>query len=240
MLEFVTKAEYWAAEDSGVLSRLPKAPFAWHLKSIQDAVAFTYLQDIVGGRIAEVGGGNSRILPALAADNDCYNIDRFDGQHGGPADVPNLMGVKNVIGYVTDPSVTETIRECDAAFSVSVVEHVPTTDLPDFFEACAKLLRPGGRMVHLIDVYLTDRPQEQSGLVERINHYASVFQLGLLEPWTPEAKIISTGEDLSFSCPYATNPDNIMAGWNRIAPALRDLRAVAQSCTLKLVGTKPK
>lgn len=240
MLAFVTKTEYWTAEEGTSLSRLAKAQFSWHLKSIQDAIAFMYLHDIFGGRVAEVGGGNSRILPALARDNECFNIDRFDGRHGGPKNVPEMKGITSVVGYVGDPADAELlVRDCDAVFSVSVIEHVPTADLVGFFQACADMLRPGGRMVHLIDVYLTDRPEEQHGLAERINRYAAVFDSGLLEPWTPDAPII-TGESVAFSCAYATNPDNIMAAWNRSVPALRQLRTVAQSCALKLVGRKPK
>ena len=74
MYRFVTKKEYWDIEDSGLLAQLPPTNYAWHLKHIQDAVAYKYLHQLKGKTIAEAGGGSSRLLPALARHNSCYNI----------------------------------------------------------------------------------------------------------------------------------------------------------------------
>jgi SAM-dependent methyltransferase len=236
MLKFVTKADYWEAEESGLTKKLAKAAFPWHLKSVQDAIAFTFLHDLTGSRVVEVGGGNSRILPPLAAAaNQCLNIDKFDGGHGGPNKVPKISGIDNVIGYVGDSTVAATVGQCDALFSVSVVEHVPAAELSDFFANCAALLRPGGLMVHLIDVYLTDAPKPEPGLSRRLDAYAAVFRSGLLTSPEPDQPLVD-GENAAFSCAFATNPDNTMAVWNRVNPTLRPLRETAQSCSLKMVG----
>jgi len=79
MFRFVTKKEYWDIEDSGLLTQLAPANFVWHMKNIQDAAAYKYLHQFEGVAIAEVGGGHSRVLPALAHRNSCYNIEPFEG-----------------------------------------------------------------------------------------------------------------------------------------------------------------
>ena len=84
MLRFITKSQYWSLLDQDIEKTLRKNVFQWHLKSIQDAVALHYLDSPSGKRIAEIGGGNSRILPAISSSNECTNIEKFEGQHGGP------------------------------------------------------------------------------------------------------------------------------------------------------------
>lgn len=83
MFRFVTKKELWGFEDSGLAAQLPPTHI-WHLKDIQDAMAYKYLHNLKNMRIAEVGGGNSRILPILARQNTCFNIEPFDGVGQGP------------------------------------------------------------------------------------------------------------------------------------------------------------
>lgn len=41
MFRFVSKQEYWDIADSGILKDLPHK-FDWHLKSIQDAIAYNF------------------------------------------------------------------------------------------------------------------------------------------------------------------------------------------------------
>ena len=69
MLEFVTKQQYWELLDAGLDRKLASAKFPWHLKSIQDTMAYYYLDNPQGLSIGEIGGGNSRLLPALASRN---------------------------------------------------------------------------------------------------------------------------------------------------------------------------
>ncbi len=57
MLRYVTKANYWAVLDSGIMDGIPGTGH-WHLKDIQDAVAFSHLHDKVGLEIAEIGAGH--------------------------------------------------------------------------------------------------------------------------------------------------------------------------------------
>lgn len=237
MLRFVTKEEYWRIEDSGILASLPKK-MQWHLKSIQDAIAFEYLCQLSAQRIAEVGGGDSRILPILSKKNTCYNVDEFKGAGGGPQQEIVLGTVKNVATLLGKFSTLLPDNYFDYIFSVSVVEHVPTETLGDFFEDIYRILKPSGKMIHLIDVYLEDSPiVNQNFLGKSIAKYRDAFSEGLF--LSPDPNSIISEEELEFSTRFATNPDNMMNYWNKIVPSLKGKRIKSQSCSLLMVGSKP-
>jgi|SanBayMetagenome_1026888.scaffolds.fasta_scaffold01338_4 hypothetical protein len=237
MLRFVSKEEYWKIEDSGILASLSNK-MQWHLKSIQDAVAFEYLYQLSDQTIAEVGGGNSRILPVLSKNNICYNIDEFKGVGAGPQQEIVLDGVKNVSTFLGTFSPLLPNNYFDYVFSVSVVEHVSIEKLSNFFKDVHRILKPNGKMIHLIDVYLEDsliiNQNSLGGIIEK---YRSVFSEGLF--LSPDPNSIICKKDLEFSTQFATNPDNIMNSWNKIAPSLKDKRIKSQSCSLLMVGFKP-
>ena len=153
MLRYVTKKQYWTILDSGVM-RCVQPTSRWHLKDIQDAVAFSYLHSLRENTIAEIGAGHSRILPELASRNTCYAVDEYKGADGGPASLPEIPGVHFVRAKLGVDS--KGLPDCffDAVFSVSVLEHVGNASLPAFFAECWRILKPGGLMVHLIDAYV--------------------------------------------------------------------------------------
>ena len=237
MLRFVTKEEYWKIEDSGILKSLPQK-FSWHLKSIQDAVAFQYLYQLSNQTIAEVGGGDSRILPILSKKNTCYNVDEFQGANNGPKQSVVIEGVKNVSTLLGEFSELLPSAYFDYVFSISVVEHVLTQDLTNFFKDCHRVLKPNGNMIHLIDVYLEDSlKRNQDSLAERLRKYKYPFQKNMFMPLNSEDIVISE-EELCFSTRFATNPDNMMNNWNKLAPGLKNKRIKSQSCSLLMAGSK--
>lgn len=236
MLRFITKQEYWKAEDDGTVALLPTAPFAWHLKSIQDAVALSWLKEHKGKDVAEVGGGDSRVLQVLAANNRATNIDSFKGLGNGPttkpgtapyAIVPSLLGAFDA--RLADSSF-------DIVFSISVVEHVSTENLANFHEDCLRILRPGGLLLHLIDVYLRDTIAENKNAVDRISHYGRWLENHQCSALNMAHVLLP--EDIRFSCSYASNPDNVLNRWNKTAPSLAALRAEAQSVSLIFAARK--
>ncbi len=245
MLEFVTKHEYWKCLDAGLDMRLVAAQPSWrrllrrgdapwHLKSVQDVMALHYLDDPRDQDIAEIGGGHSRVLPLLVGANRCVNIEKFEGQDGGPVREVRLRGVRNVRAFIGEHSPDLEAGAYDVLFSVSVVEHVTNDAMGDFIDDCHRILRPGGRMVHLVDMYLSpDRAAYNRG---RIACYRSAFAPGLFEP---AAQLrIDAESNLPFDEAYCTNPDNIMYGWSQVAPALRALRERSQSVTIAWAGRK--
>jgi len=236
MLKFVTKQEYWAVEDSGVLKEFTNNPL-WHLKSIQDAMVWAVLREARERSIAEIGGGNSRLIGALAKHNQCYNIEPFEGVGQGPKAEVVVGGVTNI--KVTVGSFSEQIQpaQFDAIFSLSVVEHVPMDALTNFFADCQRMLKPGAEMLHLIDLYLEGVDGDNAAARERCRHYNSVFSDGVFEALGPVA--VRGGEEVVFRTEFATNPDNVMNRWNRSVPQLRAKRERAQSCTLLMHGRRP-
>jgi len=232
MLRFVTKKELWDIEDSGILKKF-KQHSLWHLKTIQDAVTWSVIHDAKGQTIGEVGGGDSRLLRPLAKSNTCYNVDKFAGLDGGPAKEIVIPGVKNVVSFIGATEGLIAPETFDILFSVSVMEHVPTANLPDFFSDCHRILKPGGKMLHLIDLYVADEDENNQPSRERVGAYRAAFETGEFTPMNPADPIIDTS-DVKFSCAYTSNPDNAMQVWNKAAPKLRSRREICQSCTLIL------
>jgi SAM-dependent methyltransferase len=234
MLKFVTKKDYWAAEDAGLSALLSRASFPWHLKSIQDAVAMSFLHESRNEKIAEIGGGDSRVLPFLSANNQVVNVDRFEGQGGGPAKPPAEMAV--IPAFLGDFDERLGDAEFAKVFSISVVGHVPAVKLADFHADCLRILQPGGLLLHLLDVYLCDDQADNTAAINRIRAYRDWLQHKSCEPLDP-AQILRP-EDARFSCSFASNPDNEMNRWNKISPALRELRCKAQSVSLIFAARK--
>ena len=236
MLRFITKKEYWKAEDDGTVALLPNAPFAWHLKSIQDAVALSWLKEYKGKDVAEIGGGDSRVLQVLAANNRATNIDSFEGLGNGPTTKPGAAAyaIAPCLVGVFDPRLAG--NSFDIVFSISVVEHVPTENLASFHEDCLRILRPGGLLLHLIDVYLRDTSSQNMNAADRISHYARWFEHNQCAALHTEHILLP--DDIRFLCSYASNPDNVLNRWNKTAPSLAALRAEAQSVSLIFAARK--
>lgn len=242
MLEFVTKHQYWQLLDAQIDKKLattkaPWRPFRskempWHLKSVQDVMAYHYLHEPIAQNIGEIGGGNSRLLPVLASQNRCHNIEKFEGQDGGPSKETKIKNVRNVHAFVGEFDSALEESSLDVVFSVSVVEHIPNDKLADFIRDCHRILKPGGRMVHLVDMYLN--PTRTKLNESRATCYRSAFDGGLFKP---EAEVsIRSEEDLQFNEAFCTNPDNIMYMWNRVAPNLHELRQNSQCVALSWIG----
>lgn len=235
MFGYVKKSRYWDILDRGVMSGVPST-LKWHLKDIQDAVAYSYLYDKAGIDIAEIGAGNSRLLQPLAHTNRCYAIDEYEGVGGGPTSRPLLDKVEfidciigNSKGIIEDASF-------DIIYSVSVVEHVPSNQLSAFFADCRRILKPGGLMVHLIDVYVESENGNNTALWSRMQDYLKPFNEGM---FTPLGSIeFRSHSDIGFNPAIATNPDNVMRDWNISSPTLIEKRKVAQSCTLEMAAKR--
>lgn len=92
-------------------------------------------------------------------------------------------------------------------------------------------------MIHLVDIYIHDNPEENLFVWQKINEYLNPFHIKLFKPYG-EIPNYRTPSDIIFSCSYVTNPDNAMHSWNRISPALKEKREQSQSCTLLIMGNK--
>ncbi len=83
MFDFIRKSLLWDAWDRGIHKEIG-ATGTFHLKTIQDLAVYSRLRELNGKTIAEIGGGNSRLLKRLAEKNTCFNVEKFEGAGGGP------------------------------------------------------------------------------------------------------------------------------------------------------------
>ena len=233
MLRFVTKKEYWDAESQGILDLMPKPKF-WYLKTIQDVITLNQIKDLKGKNIAEIGGGESRVLPVLKAHNRCVNIDEFKGSGQGPTKKVSIDGIENIYVNVGEFSSQLADESFDVIFSISVIEHIASDKLYDFFQDSIRILKPEGKIIHLIDLYVEDNDSNNEGARDRVRLYNKFFENSAIESVGSRIDV----NDVKFSCSYATNPDDVLNSWNRLVPNLKHKRECSQSCSLILMATK--
>jgi len=233
MFDFIKKAAIWEAIDDGLLDGLERK-ISYQLKTAQDLAIYTVLRKLEGHSIAEIGGGDSRILKKLAEENECTNIEKFEGAAVGPTSEVTIAGVKNIHAFVGEFSSDISEGAYDVLFSISVVEHVPTEELDAFADDVLRVLKPGGRFYHAIDLYLSDEPSDY--WAERYRNYQKwVFEDVRVAPIEPRAP-----PPLQFKCDMASNPDNILFGWRQFAPSMHNLRKGAQNVSLLIGGQKTR
>ncbi len=235
MLRFVTKKQYWDILDKGIMHGVPDY-VPWCLKNIQDAVAFSWLKSLVDLDIAEVGAGDSRLISLLSKNNKCSVIDEYKGVGNGPKRRFNSPHVNFIDCMVGESESFIHDNSFDVIFSISVVEHVPTQALSTFFSDCYRILKAGGTMIHLIDVYVEGQEGNNSNLWSVVREYLRCVSDYLFVPVGEMS--INSEENLAFCTSYATNPDSMMHQWNMSSPTLTEKRKVSQSCTLEFVLKK--
>jgi SAM-dependent methyltransferase len=230
MLDFITKADYFDWIDT-----LP-VPRRGNIKDAQDGFVLSLLSGAKGQKVLEMGGGDSRVLRLLAADNECWNVEKFQGVDGGPGKEVVIPGVRNVHAFMGEFSAELPDAYFDVALSISVVEHIPDEAVLRAFSDIARVLKPGGIAAHAIDIYLvTGEHPHQAQVERRIALYRSIAETCGLRLRGPA---VVPGSP-RFDSAYATNSDLAMYYWNSVAPSLRSLREVAQACSLKCVWEKP-
>lgn len=233
MFDFVRKPQLWAAWEAGLDRQIGKAP-KFHLKSVQDLAVYQQIKGAQGKTIAEIGGGHSRLLNVLAKTNACVNVEKFEGRDGGPSRAQFLSRAKNVSAYLGDFDPQLADASFDIVYSVSVVEHVPTAKLDDFYKDQLRILKPGGLFVHAIDLYLEDAPRKH--ILDRFDRYKTWVDGSRGDGVTPVGAIFAG--PCKFACDMATNPDDVMFAWGKISPTLNALRPLAQSVSIIVGGRK--
>jgi SAM-dependent methyltransferase len=228
MLDVITKAQYFACLDAG-----HGDPNVATLKGIQDAWMLSMTDGLEGRRVLEVGGGWSRVLPALAARNECFNLDRFEGAGGGPANVAEQPGIGVVLGYMGEFSPDLEPESFDVVLSVSVLEHVKIDDLGRVFADIYRCLRPGGVAFHAIDHWLACEPFAYADA--RLDGYVAAVEATRLE-WLEERRV-SAG--LTFRPEFASAPDVHLRNAWRNDPAVARLVLDHQVVSLRLGCTRP-
>lgn len=230
MFDIINKRELFEWWDQGLADKNE-----WHLKAIQDAWAYSVLKGSAGLRIGEVGGGVPRVLTKLAKHNTCINIDKLEGVGQGPTEPTHLQGITTIDAYMGDFDPRLEDNSFDVLFSLSVLEHVEDDDFNRCFADMARILKPGGIMLHAIDVYLDlDRNERERHRFELYLNAAEAAGTNLrwLEP-------PAINESALFKASYAHNSAQQLANWNRLAPSIRDVRERTMNCSIKAIWTKP-
>lgn len=251
MFDIITRKEFWDCLDEldppekyrGLLHRTRRDlalrryhPGGMHeltMKTVQDIYLYHRLCNERGKRMLEAGGGNSRILRLLRRENECWLVDRFEGLGHGPRRIPFMPGVHIVRDYIGEFNPSLVDGGFDFVFSISVVEHIPLEYLDKFFVDCARLLKPGGRMIHLIDTYVydpadrdADGREEFARRIDKYLEYTNRPELGLRL-----AGPAAINSDFTFSCRYASLPDNMLYYWQKAVPSIK--REIAQLVSIK-------
>lgn len=234
MFNVIKKTEYWQALDTkNVYNALKGGQRALDgLKHIQDFWMMNQLIRSTGQKICEVGGANSRILPVLQARNECWNLDEFKGAGNGPTLLDKIEGVKNIFANLGDFSSDLPENHFDIIFSISVIEHIPLADMCKFWEDQYRVMKRGGKALHVIDIYIGDNPN--INLERKIDLYiAEPIKFGFC--FIDE---ILLKRPVVFNCDMASNSDWGMWRWNKISPLLAENRATNQSVSLAVVLQK--
>lgn len=108
-----------------------------------------------GAQLLEIGGGEPRVATALVElGYQVTLVDPYDGAGNGPTEYERYAKYYPQVKLVRDRFGTALALEpasLDAIFSVSVLEHLPPTEVAGVFAGMKKFLKPGGHSIHCID-----------------------------------------------------------------------------------------
>lgn len=110
-----------------------------------------------GGRLLEIGGGQSRILNIFKDRYECWNLDKFEGVGNGPKGKPaSSIGYTWVEAYAGEFHKDLPDGYFDLVFSISVLEHIPRDNkiYDDIIADCNRVLKSGAYSIHLLDIVL--------------------------------------------------------------------------------------
>ena len=237
MFEFITKTMYWRdLETPEVEARLAQTHRQLIcMKHAQDAFILGRIGESTGKRIVEVGGGWGRVLRTLDPTNERWNLDKSAGPGRVGAEVGRSMPkeFRLVNALLGDFSQDLPDGYFDIVFSISVMEHIPASAIPAFWEDHARIMRPGGIAYHAIDFYLGDKPLSVNET--RLDSYLEGIQKNGLQL----IGVPNITRPAIFSASFASAPDLTMLHMNEISPALAAARHHRQNVSLAVGVCRP-
>jgi SAM-dependent methyltransferase len=161
-------------------NRVFEYPWAFHVRPIQK-----------GMRIVEVGGGLSGFQFAVSrlASCDVVNVDpgMQAAGRGWPCDAGTIARMNATFGTNVDLRNTTVDKAglpsdtFDYVYSISVIEHLPPSDIVSVMTNVYRILKPGGEFIMTVDLYLDIAP-----FTERLaNDYGSNIDLHWLSNLAP-------------------------------------------------------
>jgi hypothetical protein len=143
-------------------------PFAdWGIKGHNRPFILENCQFKSGMKVVEIGGAYSDLPQYIATQFGCevHVIDDF-GVESGEAEMWSRWGEREAllqrnpdVRYIFDragnfASTQIPLNYYDLIFTVSTLEHVPAEAMADVFRHMEQMLKPGGTMVHCIDLQI--------------------------------------------------------------------------------------
>jgi 2-polyprenyl-3-methyl-5-hydroxy-6-metoxy-1,4-benzoquinol methylase len=232
MFEIICKQHYWSAIKDPVVSELlgQTNRRIVCLKHVQDAWILSLLAHSHGLRVLEAGGGFGRVLRTLKS-HERWNLEIPDGQGRSVRNKRLVMpqGIQLIHGYLGG-FVREVPSEYyDVVYSISVIEHIPLSDIDAFFLDHARILKRGGVGLHAIDFYLGDSPRQN--VESRLDAYLTAIKKAGLRLRNG----VAVERPLVFRTRHASASDLAMLEMNAVAAALSRQRALLQSVSLAVV-----
>lgn len=165
-------------------------PKSCDLKAYQDLLVYNFIIShiLLGSKLLEIGGGNSRIIQELKNDYEIWNIDKLEGVGNGPKHIDNPTDSKLVQAYMGDFSPELQNDYFDFVFSISTLEHIPNDEkiFKNICDDINRVLKPKGFSFHAIDVVLKKTVKDNSfflwtkGILPYIfNHLPTLNQMVL-------------------------------------------------------------
>jgi len=233
MFHWQTKQELFEALDNPEVTRWLKYEMVTDLKYQQDACMLHILLGLkAAGKIAEIGGGVSRTLPAMQSLGwQCVNVEPWQGVGNGPKR-QQLPGITNVPAYLGQfcPDLKDNSFYC--VYSISVLEHISNDKYILFFEDLYRIMKFGGMSWHAIDAFITDEPDAFQD--KKIIHiYNAARKAGF------ELLIDEPVPDSVFKSSYISISDIGIRNWYKFVSELFQKAKGFQVCSLLLGIKKP-
>jgi SAM-dependent methyltransferase len=203
------------------------------MKHAQAAWMLSELAHLSGLRILEAGAGFGRVLRTLQK-HERWALEMPNG-NGRTVNEKRLTmppAIRLVEGYLGGYVRDLPDNYFDVIYSISVVEHIPPTDVAGFFSEHVRLLRPKGVGLHAVDFYLGDAPQPH--VESRIDSYLRAISNAGLQLRDG----VSISRPLLFQTRDASASDLAMLELNNVAPRLAHQRARLQSVSLAIAVVK--
>ena len=183
--------------------------------------AYEAIAPRAGQRALEVGGSNSGLQFVLSREGVAVtNVDPGTEARGRGWSVDAESIARLNRAFKTDVRlISSTLREADLpadhfdiAYSVSTIEHIPPDEYPELMATLARVLRPGGRLVLTVDLFLnlapfTTRTSNEWGTNADVAELVALSGMRLVEgdrrqllgyPEFSADEVLSRMEDLTF------------------------------------------
>lgn len=137
----------------------PLATSSGDLKDLQRPWALKALISELGqrrGRLLEIGAGEPIVADLLRRlGHEVWIVDPYDGSGNGPREFERFRSKYGGLHFVRDQFTDETVglepASFDCIYSISVLEHVPHTELARVMAGIRLFLKPNGTSLHVVD-----------------------------------------------------------------------------------------